>query len=926
LPHFGLASFPSTDDWASPVTVESAVHGLNAGNLFWALGVLNNDLRAGKALDTALGPLLTRYAWFHGLVTVVCLGLAIGRLRRSALQEAADSARQTAARANVLPRLRLVPLRGWVAAWPLLWKEIIVDIGARPGWLRRLFHGVVVALILWPAVHLANWYGGFVSHERWWEGMREPLNLWTCTVGVLIGGPLLLLVGVRAAGSVSGERARQTLDGLLTTPFEANTIVFAKWLGSLFTARGPWLLLGLVWMLGLLAGAVTAKAIAGFLLVWLVYAGFMSAMGLYFSVVCRSTQRATLLTLLSTILLLALSGLLAFDLSWYGEDSFSLLPPATLWLVPRRPSETPQAHTPSGHGPYFIALGLVLCLALTAGLWLLASYRFRIAIGRPARDKRRTASGAETSESTLTTGAAPPEPATVAMADVARAAPALCAPSAPVKVAIRKTGGEAPLRPPRPRSSWLKRLRPALLLLVPVALVQAWYFLHSAAAERRLQNAIAEADRLDPGWRLEELEAKRDVLPDDRNSAVQVAAVHQLRPRDWPSHLFQERFDIAQVTGEPPCLLPDGDAKLLEDQLKVAATGLETARRLAHMPQGRMAVVWSKDGIGVLLPSLQEAREVANLLGYDAWLRCQKGDIDGALESCRAILNVERAIGDEPTHVSMLVRSAVRGIGVARVERALAQGKASASALAQLQEQMAELENHRFLLIAMRGERALNDRFMRWLQEGGFSPKNLSAMLGLGNTGPGGSLIPEELVALLSSPLPGQRAALLQYNTMLVEIAKLPDHQQDAECAKAISLLPDQPLFVRQFVAAGARMATAHRRALAYLRCMRVGVATERFRLRHERWPKSLAELAQGGLLKEVPEDPCDGLKLRYRLLPDGVVIYSIGPDGQDNGGKLDRKNPNAVGADWGIRLWNVDRRRQAPVNPIYVWPVILFP
>jgi hypothetical protein len=46
--------------------------------------------------------------------------------------------------------------------------------------------------------------------------------------------------------------------------------------------------------------------------------------------------------------------------------------------------------------------------------------------------------------------------------------------------------------------------------------------------------------------------------------------------------------------------------------------------------------------------------------------------------------------------------------------------------------------------------------------------------------------------------------------------------------------------------------------------------------------------------------------------MDNGVVIYSIGPDRQDNGGTLDN-NPHKVGTDVGFRLWSVPQRRQPP-------------
>jgi hypothetical protein len=85
-------------------------------------------------------------------------------------------------------------------------------------------------------------------------------------------------------------------------------------------------------------------------------------------------------------------------------------------------------------------------------------------------------------------------------------------------------------------------------------------------------------------------------------------------------------------------------------------------------------------------------------------------------------------------------------------------------------------------------------------------------------------------------------------------------------------------------------------------------LALERYRLAHDRWPDSLEKLVPE-FLNQVPLDPYDRKPLRYVRLKDGVAIYSMGPDGIDNGGKFDRKNYVAPGTDMVFRLWNVSLR-----------------
>ena len=50
--------------------------------------------------------------------------------------------------------------------------------------------------------------------------------------------------------------------------------------------------------------------------------------------------------------------------------------------------------------------------------------------------------------------------------------------------------------------------------------------------------------------------------------------------------------------------------------------------------------------------------------------------------------------------------------------------------------------------------------------------------------------------------------------------------------------------------------------------------------------------------LAAVPNDPEDGAPLRFKRQPDGVIVYWIGPDGTDDGGKLNRRNNLVSGAN----------------------------
>jgi hypothetical protein len=98
-----------------------------------------------------------------------------------------------------------------------------------------------------------------------------------------------------------------------------------------------------------------------------------------------------------------------------------------------------------------------------------------------------------------------------------------------------------------------------------------------------------------------------------------------------------------------------------------------------------------------------------------------------------------------------------------------------------------------------------------------------------------------------------------------------------------------------------------------------LGLVVVRGRRRHDDWrnhPEQEDSRWRRRLLKEVPVDPYNGEALRYKLRPNGAVVYSVGTDGVDNGGAINRAQYLNPGVDQGFELWDVDARRQAPLPP----------
>jgi len=121
-------------------------------------------------------------------------------------------------------------------------------------------------------------------------------NLWTRVVGTLALCGALLGIALRAAGALSSEREQQTLDSLLTTDLSAGEILGAKWRASFWSVRMAAGVLGAVVAAGMLIGGVFPLAVLPMAATCAASGAFAANLGLYCSLVCRTTLRATVAT------------------------------------------------------------------------------------------------------------------------------------------------------------------------------------------------------------------------------------------------------------------------------------------------------------------------------------------------------------------------------------------------------------------------------------------------------------------------------------------------------------------------------------------------------------------------------------------------------------------------------------------------------
>jgi ABC-type transport system involved in multi-copper enzyme maturation permease subunit len=362
---------------------------LNAGNLGYALIIVGDSMKRGN-LGDVLPDLLRDYALFHGTVTILCAAWAVLRLRAIALRET-----------EVKRKAKMVS-RPAVSDAPMLWKEIWAEPRMRMGWFARILVGLLVGSSFLPVAII--WYE-YVTEPRPWRAhwISEAMNVWVRAVGTPVCCLLLLAVAVRASTTVSGERDKQTLDALLTSPLDTGTILFSKWAGSILSVRWGWLWIGAVWFLGLITGGLNPCALPLLLASWLIYAGMFAVVGLWFSVVSQTSLRATVWTLVSVLMMGGGHWLLwitcCLPCVFLGRSNdlvehivkfqWGQTPPLVLAIAAFRTDDIKHIDRHESEVVFFSIIGLVLWIAGTIVLFNATNLRFRTLTARePKRPVR----------------------------------------------------------------------------------------------------------------------------------------------------------------------------------------------------------------------------------------------------------------------------------------------------------------------------------------------------------------------------------------------------------------------------------------------------------------------------------------------------------------------------------------------------------
>jgi len=266
---------------------------LAAGGVIPTYALVEHLSSQGR-LGTALPLFILGQVLGHGGITWFFLRMAETRLRR------------TLAHRPDVPPPPLVEVMSAAPTWhppvgeqPLYWKELHVERGIVGGTEGQELNKVIVFLgMVFVAQFFLVALTALATSEK--RALRELAGLHGMVLLPVLACVTMLRLALRGSGSLSGERDRRTLDSLLTTDLTNGDILAEKWRGCWATQKGMYLVLTALLLVGICIGngVRTLPILAASLLAQLAFA---LSLGMYCSLICRSTFRATVLTLVALL-------------------------------------------------------------------------------------------------------------------------------------------------------------------------------------------------------------------------------------------------------------------------------------------------------------------------------------------------------------------------------------------------------------------------------------------------------------------------------------------------------------------------------------------------------------------------------------------------------------------------------------------------
>jgi hypothetical protein len=349
-----------------------------------------------------------------------------------------------------------------------------------------------------------------------------------------------------------------------------------------------------------------------------------------------------------------------------------------------------------------------------------------------------------------------------------------------------------------------------------------------------------------------ELNAYYPAVPDDENAALKMAGAFAL----MTNYNDRRSNDVAAIKfpARKDTLTPE-QLELVAGYCAMNSNAIAQAMEAIKLSRCRYPVDLTC-GARTLLPHLATLKRLSTLAEYQTLFETNASAAD-----ISTIIGMARTLDTEPCSISKLVRMAMLNMAKTALEHRLNTGELDEEELIHLSQWFAEEAKTNQMANALISERAMWIRYFR------MSSAEIERDLRF-------FLQAMETNISLSATFPKDIVVISNVQEQLSQTSR-----------------QNRYIWSSMLLPVNGKSIIKEANNLAQVRSAQTAIAIERHRLAKRKLPENLNELVPQ-FLPAVPADPFGGQPLRYHRLEKGYVIYSVGSDGHDDGG---REKP----ADW---------------------------
>lgn len=364
--------------------------------------------------------------------------------------------------------------------------------------------------------------------------------------------------------------------------------------------------------------------------------------------------------------------------------------------------------------------------------------------------------------------------------------------------------------------------------------------------------------------------------------------------------LYQRAFDrMGIVSGKPSPewltkvadWLTKAEEPVTEDEVAGIVNQQRSTIELLHKAAGMKGCYfernWSRPSPELLLPEMGPLRNAAKLLAADARLQTFRGHPREALQDIQALYMMADHLSREPLLISLLVGIAIENMAFTAFQDVLDRTHPTADDLAALNlpETFSFQKAGRR---AFKGEEAFGlSCFGLFGSEIDFS--DFLGMIVIEGNHPTRTKIFDPLAAPFYRVFILREDAAIYKRLMAMQqrAVEMPFPQAREESKKFEEELCRQKGFISGLTLPATWMITVRtRQAEAQYQLTELGLAAANYRAKNGRLPATLSALTAAATDLPVA-DPFDGQPIRLKQIEGGgILLYSVGPDLADDGGK----------------------------------------